>query len=45
MFGGYRYFAWKFGPINDPDAFLFSLRKGGVSYKDKYYFFIHKETN
>ena len=38
VFGGYASSAWSsFGNyINDPNAFLFSLRRDGVSFKDKF---------
>jgi hypothetical protein len=38
VFGGYASSAWNssWGYINDPNAFLFSLRRAGVSYKDKF---------
>ncbi len=38
VFGGYASSAWNSsGPwINDPNAFLFSLRRDGVSFKDKF---------
>jgi hypothetical protein len=38
VFGGYASSAWNsFGTwINDPNAFLFSLRRDGVSFKDKF---------
>ncbi len=38
VFGGFASSAWNsFGyTINDPNAFLFSLRRAGVSYKDKF---------
>ncbi len=38
VFGGYASSAWNsFGSfINDPNAFLFSLRRDGVSFKDKF---------
>ena len=32
MFGGYASSAWNIGWISDTNAFLFSLRKGGISY-------------
>jgi hypothetical protein len=37
VFGGYASSAWNSSGnyINDPNAFLFSLRRAGVSYKDK----------
>ena len=38
VFGGFASSAWNSAGqyINDPNAFLFSLRRGGVSYKDKF---------
>ncbi len=37
VFGGYASSAWNCsGSINDPNAFLFSLRRAGVSFKDKF---------
>jgi hypothetical protein len=38
VFGGYASSAWHSygGYINDPNAFLFSLRRAGVSFKDKF---------
>jgi len=38
VFGGFASSAWHSigGFINDKNAFLFSLRRGGVSYKDKF---------
>ncbi len=38
VFGGYASSAWNSsgGFINDPNAFLFSLRRAGVSFKDKF---------
>jgi hypothetical protein len=38
VFGGYASSAWHSsgGFINDPNAFLFSLRRDGVSFKDKF---------
>jgi hypothetical protein len=38
VFGGYASSAWNSSGsyINDPNAFLFSLRRAGVSFKDKF---------
>ncbi len=38
VFGGYASSAWHSSGtwINDPNAFLFSLRRAGVSFKDKF---------
>ncbi len=38
VFGGYSPSAWNSSGvwINDPNAFLFSLRRAGVSFKDKF---------
>ncbi len=38
VFGGYASSAWNssWNFINDPNAFLFSLRRDGVSFKDKF---------
>jgi hypothetical protein len=38
VFGGYASSAWNSSGsfINDPNAFLFSLRRDGVSFKDKF---------
>jgi hypothetical protein len=38
VFGGYASSAWSSSSnfINDPNAFLFSLRRDGVSFKDKF---------
>jgi hypothetical protein len=38
VFGGYASSAWNSSEkyINDPNAFLFSLRRAGVSFKDKF---------
>jgi hypothetical protein len=38
VFGGYASFAWNSSGvwINDPNAFLFSIRRAGVSFKDKF---------
>jgi hypothetical protein len=38
VFGGYASSAWNSScnSIRDPNAFLFSLRRGGVSFKDKF---------
>ncbi len=38
VFGGYASSAWSSSGnfINDPNAFLFSLRRDGVSFKDKF---------
>jgi hypothetical protein len=38
VFGGYASSAWNSSDkhINDPNAFLFSLRRAGVSFKDKF---------
>jgi hypothetical protein len=38
VFGGYASSAWNSSAsyINDPNAFLFSLRRNGVSFKDKF---------
>ncbi len=38
VFGGFASSAWKSSNvyINDPNAFLFSLRRDGVSFKDKF---------
>ena len=38
VFGGYASSAWNSSNtwINDPNAFLFSLRRAGVSFKDKF---------
>jgi hypothetical protein len=38
VFGGFASSAWNssFTRINDPNAFLFSLRRDGVSFKDKF---------
>jgi BTB/POZ domain-containing protein KCTD9 len=38
VFGGYASSAWNSSgnPINDPNAFIFSLRRAGVSFKDKF---------
>ena len=43
VFGGYASSAWDSSAlyIDDPNAFLFSLRRAGVSFKDK---FIIKQT-
>ncbi len=38
VFGGYASSAWNGSSscINDPNAFLFSLRRAGISFKDKF---------